>query len=97
MSYYQLQKKMESSFDPSDVDASQQLAYLTLKLMARLQDAINTGNSGLRLGRDQKGDMAATIIQAATRLRLLDWNYSAKDVSQLAEALAGEPQAEPQK
>ena len=49
-----LKQKMEAAFDPSDVDGAQQLAYQTLVMMRLLQRAVDTDNSGLRLGRDRK-------------------------------------------
>ncbi len=67
-----LAEQLENNFDPSDVDGAMQLAYKSLTLAKLAQEAIETDNVGLRMGRDQKGFLNSAILEVAIQLGLLD-------------------------
>jgi hypothetical protein len=86
-----LKRELESKFDPSDVDAAQQIAYKALVLMERAQMAIKTDNDGLRMGRDQKSDLNVAILELAQSMNLLGCWATGEEVQKFRNDLMGGP------
>lgn len=84
-----LVEKMEREFDPSDCDRAQRLAHHSLLLLRVCARVLRDEQVGLRMGRDNAGDMHVKAMQVASDLGLLNWNSTGTDFEQLYRDLIG--------
>ena len=82
-----LLQKLESKFDPSDVDNAMGLAYESLDLLRLVQRVLD--DEGLvRLGRDQRTELAVRMRRVACMLRLLPPEPSGVEADEFHRRLA---------
>lgn len=85
-----LWSEVEQYLDPTDANKTIDIALKSLRLMCKAQFAIDSDNDGLRMGRDQKSDLAVTILDLAKELGLLDSWADAQAVQKLCKRLHAE-------